>query len=173
MIKLWLRRKGYETPRADCTIERSDSIDLESLAREECRVWYERLLREAPPEMLILHDLEAEGKLVMAQTLVPSLMAILPAECVRPVAVKMTDWLAPATIVDADSPLGRRQSSSYAAGGIVAPVAIVRPGNRVELFGSNYQEYEKPEYFYCVCHPEPDSDGSPVYEFRASALTTL
>lgn len=44
MIDLWLLRKGFEPLREDCRIERSDGADLRSLARTECRLWYENLL---------------------------------------------------------------------------------------------------------------------------------
>lgn len=173
MIRLWLQRKGYEPLRSDCRVERSDGADLPAIARGECRLWYERLLAEAQVSMLVPHDLADANGLAMSMTRVPSALLKLPEECVRPVAVKLTSWLAPARIVTPDDPLARLQSWHLSAGGVVNPVAVFHPDHTLELFSTSYEETEKIEYLLCVTRPPVDDEGNPTYEFQPAALATL
>lgn len=172
MTRLWLLRKGYEPLRSDCRIERSDGADLQSLARGECRLWMERLLAEGKPAHLILHDVATEGNLQLSMTLVPSLVTRLPDDCVRPVAVKLKSWLAPARILTPDSPQARLQYTPYSAGGTTDPVAVIHPDNRLELFSPAYDNNDTPEYLLCAMRLR-DEEGNPLYEFRPAALDTL
>lgn len=172
MTRLWLLRKGYEPLRSDCRIERSDGSDLESLARGECRLWMEKLLAEGDPSLLVLHDLAKEASVKFSMTLVPSMKARLPDDCVRPVAVKLNSWLSPARIVTPDSPLARRQYAPYCAGGIASPVAVIHPGNLLELFSPAYDESDSLDYLLCAMRLS-DEEGAPLYEFQPRALETL
>lgn len=170
MTRIWLLRKGFEPLRSDCRISRSDGADLETLARQECRIWYDRLLREAPAELLELHDLAAE--LSVTATPAGSLCVALPDSCVRPVAVKLQGWNAPAVIVRADDPLARRQYLPYCAGGCDRPVAVLHPDNRLELFGRTGKSPEPLEYLLCAVK-STDENGELLYEFAEAALSTI
>lgn len=172
MTRLWLLRKGYEPLRSDCRIRRSDGADLETVARQECRLWLERLLAQADPSLLVLHDIAKERALSMSMTLVPSLMIQLPQEVVRPLGVKLCSWLSPATICQAGTPAARRLYLPYQGGGKVAPAAVIHPDNRLELFGPAYDDNDTPEYLLCALRLA-DDDGKPLYEFQPLALDTL
>lgn len=173
MIDLWLLRKGFEPLREDCRIERSDGADLRSLARTECRLWYENLLLSAPREALVVNDCSADA--VLATTTSGSILLHLPADCVRVFDVKLRGWDAPARIVPADSPEARRQRNSYAAAGPARPVAVLNPDNTLELFSCTYSSDNSDtlQYLNCVCRPEHDEDAPPVYEFLEPALNLL
>lgn len=172
MMRLWLLRKGHEPLRSDCRIERSDGADLETYARSECRLAMERLLADGDPSLLVLHDLTKESGLKFVMTLVPSMITQLPEDCVRPVAVKLRSWLAPARILPAAAPEARRQYAAYNGGGIVNPVAIIHPDNRLELFSPAYDDNDTLEYLLCVMRRH-DDEGLPLYEFQPRALDVL
>ncbi len=173
MVRLWLLRKGYEPLRSDCTITRSDGNDLEGLARIECRLWYENLLLNGPDSLLIPHDLANSTDLKIAMTLANSIMVTLPDNCIRPIAVKLSSWLAPAIIVDADSPLARRQYTPYCAGGITAPVAVRHPNNCLELFSPAYENSDTLTALLCIVRQtDADNPDELIYEFQPAALDT-
>lgn len=172
MTRLWLLRKGYEPLRSDCRIRRSDGADLQALARGECRLWMERLLAQADPSMLILHDLAKERPTQMAMTLVPSVMVRLPDDCVRPVAVKLTSWLAPARIYRPGDPEARCLYNPYNGAGPSNPAAVIHPDNRLELFSPTYNDNDTLEYLLCAMRLT-DEESVPLYEFQPLALTTL
>jgi len=173
MMRLWLLRKGHEPLRSDCRIERSDGADLATYARSECRLAMERLLAEGDPSLLVLHDLAKEPPgLKFTMTLVPSMITKLPDDCVRPVAVKLRSWLAPAEILPASAPGARRQYAAYSRGGIVNPVAVIHPDNRLELFSPAYDDNDTLEYLLCAMR-QRDDEGLPLYEFQPRALNVL
>lgn len=171
MMRLWLLRKGYEPLRSDCRISRSDGADLQSAARMECRLWYENLLIDGPLDALETDDIKSHEEVIVSTTLLHSSLITLPMDCVRVVAVKLRSWFAPAQIVTPDSPLGRLQYASYAASGPVNPVAVLLPGNRLELFSNTYENSDTLEYLHCVMRPPYDEEGSPTYRFRPTALS--
>lgn len=173
MTRLWLLRKGYEPLRSDCQIERSDGADLQALARNECRQWYERLLQSGPDDLLVLHDIAGSAQLRPSMTTAGSIMIRLPDLCVRPVAVKLSSWLAPARILPVSHPLAQRQYCTHCGGGIVNPVAVLHPDNRLELFSPAYNDFDGLEYLLCVRREYEPDDGAPVYEFKPAALDTL
>lgn len=172
MTRLWLLRKGYEPLRSDCRIERSDGVDLDAIARQECQLWMERLLAEGDPSLLVLHDLAKEATLTLSLSSVSSIIVRLPENCVRPVAVKLQSWLAPARIVNPCSPLAKRQYAPFAAGGVAHPVAIYHPNRRLELFSPTFENTDTLEYLLCAMRIT-DVEGKPLYEFQPRALATL
>lgn len=172
MIRLWLLRKGYEPLRSDCRIERSDGADLDSIARQECRLWMEQLLAEGDPSLLVLHDVAKESSPALSISSASAIVVRLPENCVRPIAVKLQSWLSPATIVKPDSPLARRQFTPFVAGGVANPVAIYHPNRRLELFSPAYDNSDTLEYLLCVMRVT-DVEGNPLYEFQPRALATL
>jgi hypothetical protein len=174
MVSQWLLRKGYEPLRSDCTITRSDGNDLQALAALECHIWYEKLLTEAPIELLVPHDLAKSKEVKSTMTLADSIMVTLPANCVRPVAVKLGSWLAPARIVTPDSPLARRQYAPFSAAGITNPVAIWHPNNKLELFSPAYENSDTLETLLCIVRQTDAEDSSKlIYEFQPDALSTI
>ncbi len=172
MMRLWLLRKGYEPLRSDCRIERSDGADLAAVARGECRLWYENLLAAGDTSLLILHDLVKEADPMVSLTSFSSMIVRLPDDCVRPVAVKLKSWVAPATIIPADDRRARRQYHPYCRGGVTDPVAVLHPDRRLELFSPAYDDNDTLEYLLCVMR-RTDDDGNPLYEFAPRALATI
>lgn len=173
MIRLWLLRKGFEPLRSDCRIERSDGADLEALARQECRLWYGRLLRQGPREALEAEDISGREDLSMGATRLGSIIIRLPADCVRVLEVKLRSWDAPAVPMDWDSPDGRRQVNPFYCGGPGSPVALLLPDNRVELFSNTYDGEDILDYLFCATRPGPDEEGNPVYRFAEAALDLI
>lgn len=173
MTRLWLLRKGYEPLRSDCRISRSDGADLLQAARTECRLWYEDLLLHGPLDALEIDDIKDRDDFLISATLLNSSIVTLPPDCIRVAAVKLRSWHAPAEIVPGDSPLGRLQYAAYASAGPVSPVAVLLPGNRLELFSNTYENSDTLEYLLCVLRPAPDEEGAPLYRFRPSALSLL
>ncbi len=132
MLALWMRRHFMEPLRADCVVSRSDGVDLEAVAADEMRRWYVRMLADAPAEMLAPKDVALT--VAIRRTANGTGTITLPENVVRVVAVKLSTWEREATIVAADSALGRLQANRYSRGGVAGPVAVVRPGGRLELF---------------------------------------
>lgn len=176
MITLWLRIRYNEPLRTDCTVGRTDSADMRSMARRECRRWYYELLSEGDSSMIVPHNLVAEGRIVATGGRNGSVILRLPDECVRPLAVKLTSWDAPAVVVGTDSPLARLQANRFSAGGVTCPVAVHRPDNTLELYSSAHTDSEMPQYLMAACleyDEDADLPGAWFYEFRPSALATI
>ena len=128
MIDLWLLRKGFEPLGVDGSVVRTDGIDLRRAAEEEIRVWYARLLDEAPAEWLAPMDYAlqttatptADGRVVLT----------LPTQCRRLLSLRLSPWAEDALLVAPDSPEAMRQGNPLWRSGAVRPVAVVS-GHRV------------------------------------------
>ena len=138
MLALWKRRHFLEPLRADCLIERSDGVDLDAIAREEMRLWYLRRLAEAPPCKLAPDDIAMTAKVRRSPS--GTALVTLPHNVVRVVAVKLGGWERPARIIEAGSPCERRAANPFARAGVADPVAVLRPGNILELFSPDSRQ---------------------------------
>lgn len=133
MLERWMIVKGLEPLRGDCTIERSDGIDLEAYAAMEMRRWYLRLLSEAPPDLVNTVEMSHKLDVKIGRNRKP--VVELPPEVVRPVSVMLTGWKKRAEIVaDPCSPLWKMQSNPFLCGGTENPVALLLPGRILELY---------------------------------------
>lgn len=133
MLTEWKRRKGMipvSTSTLEITRAGSDSVD--DMLLTEIDDWYARLLLTEPVDMLPVRDVASE---VVAVDMGDGSVEIeLPDCCVRVVTVRMSGWLQPARLVDADSALARIQASRYVSGKTHGPVAV-KHGRRLTLYG--------------------------------------
>lgn len=130
MLALWKRRHFLEPLRADCTIQRSDGVDLDTIVQEEMRLWYLKQLAEAPVELLAPEDLTMTAK--VRRSTQGTALITLPENVVRVVAVKLGGWERPARVMtNGNQPY---RGNPFAVGGVAHPVAVVLPGNTLELF---------------------------------------
>ena len=136
MLALWKRRHFIEPLRADCTIERTDGIDIDARCREEMRAWYLDLLRHGPVEVLAPAEIAGECRAVVSPEGVTEL--ILPAGVERVLSVQLSGWCRAATVItDPCHPTVRLQENPFSRGSEVVrlmsaavaaetPVASVR-----------------------------------------------
>ena len=52
MLEEWKKRKGFYSGVRSCDVEREDGVDLDGVLQREMDDWYNKMLREAPSEML-------------------------------------------------------------------------------------------------------------------------
>ena len=128
MIDLWLLRKGFEPLGAAGSVARTDGIDLRRAAEEEVKVWYARLLDEAPTEWLVPVDLASR---IAAEATADGRVALtLPADCRRLLSLRLAGWTQGALLVAPDSAEALRQGNPLWRSGGTRPVAVV-DGRRV------------------------------------------
>lgn len=99
MLRLWRLRRGVEIPRLDCTVNRSDGPDVDSILRGELRARYLDRLDHAPLSSLVVT--EADLGEVEVRAIAPRLAIVTPPPGTRRiVSVRADGWPAP---VGADS----------------------------------------------------------------------
>lgn len=128
MTELWLRLTRLEPLRADCRVTRSFGVDLEAIAAIEMRRWYLDLLASGPAEWLPVSD--CADRAVLAVSDEGTLTVTVPEDCVRVLSLELYGWERPAEIVQPGSRAARMQYNPFSAGGVAAPVAVLRPGGR-------------------------------------------
>ena len=127
MLQLWKLVNAYEPLRADCTVTRSDGIDLDGLLTVEMQAWYDNLLDTAPIEMLCPHDISSRA--ILTININGHAEIELPADCRRLIEVKLSCWHRPAAIIaEPDAATINRQSSPFTRGGAMEPVALMLHG---------------------------------------------
>lgn len=112
MLEEWKLRRAIGPLRADCTVTRSDGIDLDALLTAEMRGWYLRLLDTAPAEMLAPEDISARVSVTVGPG-EDSLTVTLPPECRRVLWVRLKEWAEAATPQPADTLRNRRAANPY------------------------------------------------------------
>lgn len=112
MLEEWKLRRAIGPLRADCTVTRSDGIDLDALLTAEMRGWYLRLLDTAPAEMLAPEDISARVSVTVGPG-EDSLTVTLPPECRRVLWVRLKEWAEAATPQPADTLRSRRAANPY------------------------------------------------------------
>jgi len=132
LITEWKIRRGLEPLRIDASIKRQDAFEIDEYARRDIDRWYDRLLMTAPVGLLVVEDIS--DRVTVESDRHGAALMQLPGDCCRLVEVMMTGWKRPATIVGADSRLGRMQLSPFVCGGSCAPVAVTESGGRVRLY---------------------------------------
>ena len=132
MLALWKRRHFLEPLRTDCSVTRTDSIDLDALCAENMRQWYLQLLAEGDPALLAPADISSAATL--RRTDHGTVALTLPDNAVRVLAVRLEGWEREAVPVAHDSPDALRMANSFACGGVACPVAVVHPDRTLELY---------------------------------------
>jgi hypothetical protein len=123
MLNRWRLYRAMEPLRSDCTAERSDGIDLDSILTMQMRAWYLDLLDCGDPRHVARTD-------VKERTTVTNMgdgsgLLTLPDDCRRLLALRMDGWERDARIVEPNSPLALAQLNPFTCGTRWAPVAIV------------------------------------------------
>lgn len=133
MLAQWMLRRHLEPVRADCVVERSDALDLETICAMEMRGWYLDLLATATPNLLAPCDIAADCEVEAAPDGY-SVEIWLPDNVVRPLSARLAGWMRSAAVDDGTVESAVRCASRFSAGGIANPVALVEPGGRLRLF---------------------------------------
>lgn len=132
MLERWKLMRRMEPLRSDCSVTRTDGIDLDRELAMEMQAWYVKALLDEPADRLPLTELS--GEVTVTRAPCGAGMVSLPAGCVRVVSVMLRGWHVPARVVtDLQSAQALAQLSPWARGGCVAPVAVVHP-DRLMLY---------------------------------------
>ena len=153
MLAQWMLRRHLEPVRADCRVERSDSVDLERVCAAEMRAWYLELLATAPAALLSPRDVAGEAE-AEASADGYSVEVWLPENVVRPLSVRLAGWHRGAVVRLPGGADERRCASRFGAGGIAEPVAFLEPDGRLRLFS------------------RPSLRRAPVVEYLEAAVDT-
>ncbi|MDE6496398.1 MAG: hypothetical protein K2L30_09215 [Duncaniella sp.] len=123
MIARWRLHRYHEPLRNDCSVTRTDGIDLDSIIVTEMEAWYFNLLDTAPPDLLVTADISSE--VAMSRDSDGVARIPLPTGVRRVIEVGVSSWPCPAQIVtDPHSATARRQRHKFTRAGSSSPVAI-------------------------------------------------
>lgn len=92
MLALWKLTRAAEPMRLDCTVTRTDGIDLDTIYEAEMRAWYLRLLDSAPIERLAPVEAAALARTERRGDLT---VVTAPEGCRRVLRVQFDGWDAP------------------------------------------------------------------------------
>lgn len=166
MLKLWKLIMHLQPMHRDCTIEREDGVDVDSLLLLEMGCWYAHLLETAPVEWLPVDDVKGMCRLAMSDNGVVT--ATMPWHCVRPVEWKLKGWKrSVTTFLQPDAPAALAQFNEWTQGGCHCP-AIINNGATMQLFSTPKNSSPSLELARCIVKP---LDGS--YVFSPAALHTI
>ncbi len=123
---------GFSSLHEDCTVERFDGIDIDSVLRPRLEAEHLQRLDSADLDLLRLEDVRARVALASRGGVT---VLELPPDCRRLVSVRLSGWKRQAEIVDADSgdPRLKRIGNEYALPGAEHPLAV-RRGRQYELW---------------------------------------
>lgn len=124
MLKRRRLAAGLEPVRTDCTVERTDGLDVDALLLDGLRKWYVNLIATAPRHLLAEENI-AEG-VMLRGTARGASMLVLPEVCRRVFEIQLEGWTRPAPVrpaCDADI-VHMLQRNPYTAATADAPVAL-------------------------------------------------
>lgn len=106
MLALWRRMRTVEPLRLDCSVGRTDSVDIDAILDGEMRLWYLNMLDSADPDLLPVENVADAAD---CSTAAPSsVMTVrLPEQVRRVVSVRFSQWESPIA-PDADPEQVRR-----------------------------------------------------------------
>ncbi len=112
-----------QPPMGDCTITRTDGIDLDALLTTHLGRWYAQLLLTAPAEWLPVEDVAAQVTLDIDDYGVVT--ATPPSHCVRPLEWRLEGWHCSVTaFLKPDEPDARLQLNPWTRAGVFLPAAM-------------------------------------------------
>ncbi len=133
ILARWKLLHGWEplsgTPQGQ--IQRTEP-QLDALLAAQIDAWYSEMLLTLPADELPLADFSASAALEILPS--GAIMVRMPAKCLRPVAVKLEAWDAPAAIVEQSHPLAARQHNPFTAATPQSPVAVLRSDGNLTLY---------------------------------------
>ena len=168
MLALWKQILHLDDVRRDCTVERDDGIDLDTLLTTRIRQWYHHLLLTGPLEWLPVDNVAAETTVATDSS--GCVTATLPSRAVRPVAMRLDGWQRAATkFHKPGSREAALQASPLLRGGCCNPAAVARGDGTVKLYsapqGTSQASLAEAR---CVAWA---ADGS--YRLATAALSTI
>ena len=95
MLEEWKKRKGFYSGVRSCDVEREDGVDLDGVLQREMDDWYNKMLREAPSEMLPIENIAKDCPATVDAR--RAVTVDLPARCVRALALRLDCWAADVT----------------------------------------------------------------------------
>lgn len=131
LVQMFALRRGYEPLRADCSVVRSDGVDLQQLLAHEVRSRYASALMTLAIECLPTDDVSSQTRLVVLPD--GSGVIDLPENAVRTGEVKLSSWVTGVTPTAEDGCIVQSQSNQWSRGGRYEPVAVER-GNRLYVY---------------------------------------
>lgn len=166
LVAEWKMRRGLEPLRTDAAIHRQDAFDVDEYVRRIIDGWYERLLADAPVDLLDESDITEQ--VTVSDAGCGTALMQLPAGCVRITGIQMAGWERPAVIVEPDSKTARRQVSPFGRGGSCCPVAVKERGNCLRLYSFPPGSEMRPERVTGVMRPPQG-----IYRCSPLALESL
>ena len=164
MLEEWKKRKGFYSGVRSCDVEREDGVDLDGVLQREMDDWYNKMLREAPSEMLPIENIAKECPATVDAR--RAVTVDLPARCVRVLALRLDCWAADVTQFAAPgSDDAEAQRSEWTQAGTERPV-VVAGVRRLTAYSAAAPDKASIASLLAVCRP---SDGT--YRFRADAWT--
>ncbi len=167
MLSVWKSVLHLEDVRRDCSIERDDGIDIDSLLLTRIRQWYHHLLATAPLAWLPIDDVGAEATVTADETGLVTMQ--LPQRVVRPVEVRLGKWRR--SVTDFHAPgdsMSLLQHNTWVRGGCASPVAVDCGGGLLRLYSLPPGQTPVVDTARCVAWA---ADGS--YRLAHAALDTI
>lgn len=166
MLVLWRRAAGLEPLRSDCTVDRTDGVDVDAMIEPRMRSWYLQLLDTAPVELLRVEDVAAEV-VTTANVGRPGALGTLPPRVRRLVSIRQTGWKTATVPVGAAEGAERlrRSLNPFLAPGPQTPLCVVL-GRSMEL-----QPFEDGDVV--VSARAVTDPGPATYVLDESLLTTI
>lgn len=110
MLEEWKKRKGFYSGVRSCDVEREDGVDLDGVLQREMDDWYNKMLREAPSEMLPIENIAKDCPATVDAR--RAVTVDLPARCVRVLALRLDCWAADVTQFAAPGRMMQRRSAA-------------------------------------------------------------
>ena len=166
MLNLWKQHLHLDDTLRECSVERDDGIDLDAWLTMRIKVWYARLLAQAPARWLPTQDVSDEVTLSIDEQ--GCVTASIPPQCVRPLEWKLDSWQQSVTHFYAPhEPQAMAQHNPWTQAGTHHPVAVDH-GDRLCLFSAPAGTTPRLTMATCVVCP---ADGS--YVLHTEALASL
>ncbi len=168
MLKRRRLAAGLEPVRTDCTIERTDGLDVDALLLDGLRKWYVDLLANGPRHLLAEENI-AEGIMLRGSASGAS-MLVLPSVCVRVFEVKLEGWARTAEVLPADmaDTIHRRQRNPYTAATADHPVALAGVADTGEPCILAWPPAGRPLLVSAVT-----DEGENIYKLDEASLATM
>lgn len=127
MLRLWKRIRAIEPLRLDCTADRTDGPDVDSLLTDQMRAWYLNLLDNAPESRIAPCECADSAQVEFSDSATAIVKA--PSGCRRILSVRFSGWDFPVKI--SDEPIPQKIANPYCR-----RHAAFRLGNdRIAVFG--------------------------------------
>lgn len=166
MLDMWKLKLHIAPLQTNCSIIRSDGIDIDALLILKINEWYSNLLNTAPHQWLPVEDISNDIFVCLSTDGVASIK--LPDYCVRPIEWRMEGWKQSVTeFLEPNHPIALQQSNLFLRAGCENPVATIN-GNILNLFSIPAGAGGTVDMARCVIHP---TDGN--YIFATCALASI